>query len=74
LLQSLPDDAQLAAGFDDDELGELMKSLEPQTESASQQIGDYEYRVIVQVDGETSQAKLIARLEKEGYTCQPLMS
>jgi DNA modification methylase len=46
LLQSLPDDAQLAAGFDDDELGELMKSLEPEPEVVEDEVPEPQEAIV----------------------------
>jgi len=60
-------------------LDELAKSAgivpgEETDADTSAQLGGLQYRVIVECDGEEHQAKLIERLEKEGYKCQPLMS
>lgn len=57
-------------------LGDLLPATagdeEPQLESKP--VGDTSFRVIVLVKDEAAQAKLIDRLEKEGFECQPLMS
>lgn len=77
LLQSLPQECQIAAGFDANELQEVLDGLTPKeglTEDDSVAVGDLTYRVIVSVSGEEQQAELIEQLESEGYKCQPLMS
>ena len=77
LLQSLPQECQIAAGFDQNELQEVLDRLTPKeglTEDDSVAVGDLTYRVIVSVSGEEQQAELIEQLESEGYKCQPLMS
>lgn len=76
LLQSLDDEDRIDAGFSDEELQELIDGLEPELteESPGLDIGGVEYRVIVKCGGESEQSVLIARLEAEGYECQPLIS
>ena len=68
---------------DSDALHAMLKSmavenhidvLENENESAGLDIGNTEFRVIVNVSDETAQAELIKQLEEEGFKCLPLMS
>ena len=77
-LRSLGDcqDLLTATGFSDQELMNLMAPsipLDP-VDTPAKQVGDVAYRVVVSVADASAQEKLIARLESEGYECQPLMS
>lgn len=48
---------------------EKLRSLDP-----SPKLGDVEFRVVVDCKNEADQAELMARFEKEGLVCRPLMS
>lgn len=63
-------------GFDTDALDELIGDLERagQNLDGGAQMGDMEYRVLIECRSEQQQADLLARFEKEGLTCQALMS
>lgn len=66
------DDVDLPViGFSEAELERLLGGGSADTGA---QLGDMQFRVVVLCAGETEQAALIARLEGEGYSCQPLMS
>lgn len=41
---------------------------------AEQQMGDLEFRVVVDCSGESQQAELLQRLESEGFKCRALIS
>lgn len=75
VLQSLEheDKALLeAAGFSEAELMRLVSRNDEEYQRVS--IGEICYRVIVFVQDEHKQAEFMARMEAEGYKCQPLMS
>jgi ParB-like chromosome segregation protein Spo0J len=60
-----------------DELANVngLESGEPEEEADTDpQLGGLEYRVIVKCADEQQQVALVARLEAEGFPCQPLMS
>lgn len=61
-------------GFDEDAIAKLLKSLKGDEPDTSPQLGDFEYRVIVDCADEDHQRKMLVRLKKEGLTCRPLMS
>jgi len=71
LLDSMDDDLREVLDVADiaretiDKLGNTMDA---------EDLGNIEWRVIVEVKDEEQQAALLQRLEGEGYTCQPLMS
>ena len=65
-LAALLDELGSASGSEPDDL-----EAEPDT---APQLGGLEYRVIVRCADEQQQAALVARLEGEGFPCQPLMS
>lgn len=71
------DDLIEAAGFTTKELESMIdKSVafgEGSEEGASE-LGALEYRIIVDCDGETHQAQLLAQFEREGLICRALTS
>lgn len=69
-------------GFDDDDLDELQREIDRTLREVngegkgdgSAQLGDMQYRIIVDCESEQQQAELLERFESEGLTCQALMS
>jgi hypothetical protein len=69
------DNASLQAVFDGLADANGLGPDEPEEEAnTAPQLGGLEYRVIVRCADEQQQAALVARLEGEGFPCQPLMS
>jgi hypothetical protein len=67
------------AGFSEEELKVGMEGLSIPSESGScekeiPQSFALKWQLLVEVDSEESQAKLLERLENEGYKCKPLIS
>lgn len=60
-------------GFDERELEKILADA-AEAEEAEPELGAFEYRVVVDCKGEVEQAALIEQLEKEGWTCRPLIS
>ncbi len=74
-LKAFPDQLKLAAGFDKKSIDALLaKVAKTGNDLKGLAVGGLSYRVIVTVKSEQAQAALIARLEKEGFECLPLMS
>ena len=80
MIDGLRDGDQLVAptGFNVDDLASLFPKEgdddTPSSGSTGPALGAVRYSVQVFVDGETAQAELIERLEKEGLECNALMS
>lgn len=81
-MKGMSDSMQSNLGFSDDEIKSILEGNgldggASETELKGEEpdaMGDVEYRVLVMLDNADDQSELIARLEDEGYTCQPLMS
>lgn len=58
--------------FTDDELEELLVNKEEKLEDFSESDLDFVYQIIVTDLNEETQAKLLNKLEDEGYKCRPL--
>ncbi len=72
LLELRNDDADLLlSGFDQSEIDKL---IDPPLEDVDPQLGDLEYRVVVDCDNEAEQARALDLLRAEGFECQSLMS
>lgn len=71
-------------GFDADDLAELQRDIErtlsnelnPKGDGAGgdSQLGDMQYRLLIDCASEQQQAELLTRFEAEGLACQALMS
>ena len=66
----------LLATFDDVEIEDMGFDVAPEEiePGAEPELGDIEYRVVVDCDDERDQAQMLERLEKEGRKCRALMS
>jgi hypothetical protein len=76
LKRELDDGVDLAKFWRDDELAEML-SIEtkgPPVLDSSPQLGQMEYRVIVDCRDECQQTELLDRFEKEGLSCRALIS
>lgn len=71
LLASLDQDLLMASGFDETDIS---KAVQDATTSEPLTPDVIEYKVVVTLTDETAQADLMTRLEKEGYSCQMLMT
>lgn len=66
-------DANLGlAGFSEREITRTLRSLETGAETG--QLGDLEFRVVVDCTSEEHQAELLQRLKREGLKCRALIS
>lgn len=62
-------------GFSSAELGNYFESESVEEEvDTSEQLGDIEFKIIVDCENETEQAALLEKLESEGFACRALMS
>jgi len=77
------DGADMAAiGYDDDELQAVIDGLTPDGDewddgpelNTDEQMGDLEFRVVVECDSESEQTMAIEMLNKGGFKCRALMS
>lgn len=76
LKRELDEGVDLAKFWRDDELAEMLNiepPAPPPLDSASQ-LGDMEYRVIVDCKDECHQTELLDRFEEEGLSCRALIS
>ncbi len=72
---SMLDDDYEGSGWTEDEVEKFLTPPdmdEPEEPDSDEQMGGYEYRVVVDCKDEKDQARLIETLEKEGRTCRPL--
>ena len=73
-LQEVGEDATIA-GFDLAEIDRILDSADEPEPNTDPQLSGLEHRVVVLcAKGERQQLRLIARLEREGYTCNALIS
>jgi hypothetical protein len=70
LLESLEGDIA-STGYDDADLAKLLGELDADADT-SPQLGDVEYRLVIECDDERQQAELLQRLEGEGLTVKAL--
>jgi ParB-like chromosome segregation protein Spo0J len=61
-------------GWDKDGLDKLLKDAEPLDEIDLSMDEGLIYSVVVKCADDVDQSKIMARLEEEGYSCQPLIS
>lgn len=66
-------------GFDADDVDELLKRLNGEEQATATpkdqgQMGDLQYRIVVECGNEQEQARLLERFEQEGLTCKALIS
>lgn len=77
LLAEIPDDIRDDIGFSDEEIAAMFPAdhdAEPGDDDARPQLGDMEYRIIVECDSESQQQAVMQRLEAEGLSCRAVMS
>lgn len=76
-LAAIADDsvmALLGTGFDDDALAKLVgEDAGGGKRAGGSRTTQAVFQVLVEVDGEAAQAKLLTKLESEGYKCRPLL-
>jgi ParB-like chromosome segregation protein Spo0J len=74
LLGGLAPDLRVASGWTPEEIADLL-SAEPSPDvDTGPQLGDMEYRIIVECRDEKQQRDLLERLEAEGLDCRAVMS
>lgn len=66
-------DALVGTGFDGDDVDQMMKAMEPTPLKTQAAMNAELWQVLVETTGEAQQAELIAKLEKDGFKCRPLM-
>lgn len=71
-LQDLNFDMDLI-GFDDSELDALMGGQTEERQKPEKKLLDVKYQILVDCSNEKDQARILAKLEKEGMTCRPLI-
>lgn len=68
-------DVVTGTGFDDEAIAKIVSSLDDEGEPADSELGGtLTYRLIVDCRDEQDQGMLLERLERDGYTCKPLIS
>jgi ParB-like chromosome segregation protein Spo0J len=75
MLESIQDKS--GTGWTDDDLDKMLKANLADVEETldtAEQMGDLQFRVIVDCADEADQANLIGKLESEGRSCRPLIS
>lgn len=73
-LKALVKDVDAAKlGFDDKALNRIFGTT-PRLRDVAAQVGEVTYKIIITCDGDEHQAETLAKLEAEGYTCQPVVS
>lgn len=70
-----PEDIE-ASGWTQDEVDQLLTPPEPDDEDpdADSQMGDLEFRIVVDCRSESHQSELLATFEREGLNARPLVS
>ena len=62
-------------GFSDEELAELLGDVSSEDDSAGDsELGDLDFKVIVDCSSEEHQAQMLHKFEMEGLECRPLIS
>lgn len=68
-----------ATGFDADEIKKIAEGFSPdkaadEDNDTSPQMGELEFRIVIDCHSEEHQRQLLEKLENEGLSCRPLMS